>query len=266
MTTRRGHEPYKCRFCPRVCGGKGALKKHEQSKSTCPGNENGAKYTERTENERGAGDEGVDADSIPELKIGDCIIERDPLTPDQGREVEQRAGVLDAMARVDGSFESTSAIMDGAIKVTASRDPDGADVNLSFEFTNPEISGYSAACQTKEDFKLSIKRAMLCTREWLAETPFTITDVAVDSDGAISQVSVDRVGGPPIFLASEYMCAWIKYEVEEDEMDDGAAPEVDSFILVWQNIKSGKVLDQLTESSVLAAMQASGVTSVLAAM
>ena len=251
MAGRTGGGICKYTGCGKSCGNAAALVNHE--KACVFGKKLDA-------GDGGGGGGGVDEDddgeesvpyTIPDLKIGDTLLERNPLTPEQSLEVEQCAGVLlEVTANVAGAFaSSTIKIMDGGIQVTATRDSDGTDVRLSFEFSkihHADITDYSVDCRSKDDFKIELKRAMLRKRPWRTEAPFTITSILVDR-GAIVQVGVDRLDGPNIFLASEYMCSWIHdggddegddMEVEGGDEGDDQAPKVNGYIRIFNSVTS----------------------------
>ena len=249
MAGRTGGGICKYTGCGKSCGNAAALGNHE--KACVFGKKLDA-------GDGGGGGGGVDEDDdgeesrpypIPDLKIGDTLLERNPLTPEQSLEVEQCAGVLEVTANVAGAFARTIKIMDGGIQVTATRDSDGTDVRLSFEFSkihHADITDYSVDCRSKDDFKIELKRAMLRKRPWRTEAPFTITSILVDR-GAIVQVGIDRLDGPNIFLASEYMCSWIHdggddegadMEVEGGDEGDDQAPKVNGYIRIFNSVTS----------------------------
>lgn len=230
MTYRPGFEPYKCRFCAKVYRGRGATKRHEQSKGGCTLNDRGTKYTERTEEEWVICEEADKPDtisnSIPDLEVGDSIIERDPLTPYQAKEADKLAARIDALSKLDAPLDETVEIMDNMVKVYVSRTEEKAEepITLEFKFKKQGVVSFKVVgVYTKDELARHFKNAMLQTRNWLdgESEILDIIEIVKDADGKIETLRINRDDGPAVFYARDYDISWMEVEIHASDDDDG---------------------------------------------
>ena len=133
---------HKWHGCGRHIANKAALTRHQNA---CNVGREQREREQREQQEREQQEQQEqhdDEESVMGITVNDRIAERNPVTPEQGREAAQRAAVLLAYTKVDGPLDTTMDLLGGIIKVNVERKTHDVDspVTLVFNFAQPGVA------------------------------------------------------------------------------------------------------------------------------
>ena len=154
--------------------------------------------------------------SKEELKVGDAIIEREPLD-----EAEQRS-VLDAVSQIFTMIATPMAI-EWQLEVCSielrlqrkSKIPKSA-VSMTAKFKTVEegsVQDLYKALKSKEEITSSITNSVLQTKPWCTDNPLVVKEVTKSMNG--TDMCGRRSDGPAHFEMDDYGTTWKEVAVDD---------------------------------------------------